>query len=62
MAAIAMSTNPNVQTIVAPVGRSNCTEKYMPSIDTMVPMTQPIASRGPIRDENSIPATDGTIR
>src|SRR6266404_6206769 len=28
--AIRISTAPNVQTIVAPVGRSNCTDTYIP--------------------------------
>src|SRR5688572_7534417 len=57
-AAIAMSARPNVQTIVAPVGKSNWTEKYIPSIETSTPMTQPIASLGPMREEKSIPPTD----
>jgi hypothetical protein len=44
------------------VGRSNCTEKYMPRNDTAPAITQPSASRGPMRRENSMPPTDGTIR
>jgi hypothetical protein len=48
--------------MVAPVGRSKRTEKYIPSIDTTVPMTHPIASLGPIRSENNMPPTEGTIK
>ena len=61
-AAIRARTRPNVQTIVAPVGRSNRTEKYMPSIETTLPMTHAIASLGPTRPENSMPPTEGTMR
>ncbi len=57
-----ISARPNVQTIVAPVGRSKFTEKYMPNIDTIPPITQPIASRGPMREAHSMAPTDGTIR
>ena len=32
------------------------------SIPAILPITQPIARRGPIFDENSMPPTDGTIR
>ena len=37
------------QTIVAPVGRSRTSDRYTPSADTIVPIDQPIASRGPMR-------------
>lgn len=62
MSAITMSTSPNVQTMAAPVGRSNCTEKYIPSAETKRPITQPIARREPIFVAHSIAPTDGTIR
>src|SRR5437667_10225086 len=61
-AAISASTTPNVQTMVAPVGRSSCSDRYTPSADTIVPIDQPIASRLPIESAYSIAATDGTIR
>ncbi len=34
----------------------------MPRPDTTVAIAQPMASLGPMRLENSMPATDGTIR
>ena len=45
--AITINTSPNVQTIVAPVGRSDATEKYMPSIDTTT--ARPYWARYPVR-------------
>ena len=59
-AAMTIRASPNVQTMVAPVG-DQLTEKYMPNIDTITPITQPIASRGPIRSAHNIAPTDGTI-
>ena len=61
-AAITSSTPPKVTTIVAPVGRSRCSDSQMPSSETSVPIDQPIASRLPIVSAYSIAATDGTIR
>ena len=60
--AIAARIRPKVQTVVAPVGRSKMTEKYIPSIETTAPMTHPMARRGPIRFAQSMAPTDGTIR
>src|SRR5262249_55800744 len=61
-AAITISTRPNVQTMVAPVGRSILRERYTPSAETSVPIVQPIARRGPMFSAYSIAPTDGTIR
>src|SRR5262245_45762725 len=47
-AAISTSTRPKVQTMVAPVGRSHSTESSTPSADTMDPIAQPMARRGPM--------------
>src|SRR5437588_12683710 len=55
-------TAPNVQTIVAPVGKSSATEKYTPNAETSVPIVQPIANRFPMWSANSIAPTDGTTR
>ena len=35
---------------------------HMASMETATPITHPMASRGPIFSENSMPPTDGTIR
>src|SRR5436190_10000006 len=61
-AAITISTRPNVHTIVAPVGRSICSDRYTPNADTSVPIVHPIARRGPMFSAYSIAPTDGTIR
>src|ERR1019366_2627598 len=60
--AMAIRTMPNVHTMVAPVGRSICSERYTPSAETSVPMVQPMARRGPILSAKSMPPTEGTIR
>src|SRR5207245_5895623 len=49
---ITKSTPPKVQTIVAPVGRSQSTERYTPSAETSVPIVQPIARRRPMVSAN----------
>src|SRR5947207_1484887 len=41
----------NVQTMVAPVGRSIFSERYTPTADTSVPMVQPMARRVPTLSE-----------
>ena len=53
---------PNVQTIVAPVGRSSLNDSRTPSMVTAAPMVQPIARRLPIDLAKSIAVTDGTMR
>src|SRR6266550_2298956 len=60
--AISISARPNVQTIVAPVGKSILNDNRMPSAVTSAPIVQPIARRLPIERLNNIAATDGTMR
>jgi len=48
--------------MVAPVGKSKDTDRYIPSIDVMPPITQPSVSRDPTRLAYNMPATDGTMR
>ena len=48
-----ISTSPNVHTMVAPVGKSKNTAKYIRT-DTRIPITQPIASLVPIVRESTI--------
>src|ERR1043165_7633708 len=62
MIANSNSAMPNVQTIVAPVGRSAWNEIMIPIALTTAPIDQPMARRLPIDFANSIAATDGTIR
>src|SRR5438034_10022652 len=61
-AAITASEIPNVQTIVAPVGRSSLNDSITPSALTNAPIDQPMARRLPIDLAKSIAPTDGTIR
>ena len=52
-------TSPNVHTIVAPVGRSSCNDRYTPRAETKVPIDHPMASRRPIVSAYNIAATEG---
>src|ERR1035437_6919963 len=49
--AMITSATPNVQTMVAPVGKSRMNERYTPTADTTVPIVHPIARRVPMRSE-----------
>ena len=55
-------TSANATTVSAPVGASSRNEPNIPAALAIVPASQPISSATPMRAENKVPISAGTIR